>query len=70
MDCKLSKVEQEAQNFGIDLSLTNYNLSLSLEQRLVNHQRALNLVSKLKKAGQLYEQQLKRPTQTSARSSH
>ncbi len=67
MDCKLSKVEQEAQDFGIDLSLTNYNLSLSLEQRLTNHQRALNLVLELRKAGQQYEQQLKRSTQTPAR---
>ena len=67
MDCKLSKVEKEAQDFGIDLSLTNYNLSLSLEQRLTNHQRALNLVLELRKAGQQYEQQLKRSTQTPAR---
>ena len=67
MDCKLSKVEQEAQDFGIDLSLTNYNLSLSLEQRLTNDQRALNLVLELRKAGQQYEQQLKRSTQTPAR---
>ena len=67
MDCKLSKVEQEAQDFGIDLSLTNYNLSISLQQRLTNHQRALNLVLELRKAGQQYEQQLKRSTQTPAR---
>ncbi len=32
-------------------SLIDYNLSLNPEQRLINHQRALDTINELKKAG-------------------
>ncbi|MEK6772852.1 MAG: hypothetical protein AABY64_02830 [Bdellovibrionota bacterium] len=43
----VSQVDQES---NIDVSLIEYNLSLSEEERLINHQRALDTVNELIKA--------------------
>jgi len=39
----------EAERAGIDLSLIEHNLSLTYEQRAIQHERALALVLELKR---------------------
>ena len=41
---------QRAESYGIDLSLLTENLRLTLEERIDQHQAALELVSTLQKA--------------------
>jgi hypothetical protein len=52
----------------IDLSLLEYHLSLSPEERLRQHQRALNLTLQMKNAGQEYYARLRESPQSSSRS--
>lgn len=40
----------EKLNSTVDLSLIEFNLSLSFEERLINHQRALETIHELLKA--------------------
>lgn len=51
MDKKQTQAEKKAKEYGIDPSLTEFNLSLSYEERLEQHQRALELALALRKAG-------------------
>jgi len=51
MNFRSSKAAERALEYGLDLSLTEHNLTLTPEQRLVQHQEALNLVMALTEAG-------------------
>jgi hypothetical protein len=42
---------QEAERAGFDLSLIDDNLSLSYDQRAIQHQQALSLALELERAG-------------------
>jgi len=46
-----NKKQQNKEN-PIDSLLIEYNLSLTYEERLINHQRALDTLNELKKAGE------------------
>lgn len=50
MSAPLSAIE-EAERAGFDLSLIDDNLSLSYDQRAIQHQQALNLALELERAG-------------------
>jgi hypothetical protein len=43
---------EEAERAGFDLSLIEDSLSLSYDQRAIQHQQALNLALELERAGQ------------------
>ena len=45
-------IVQEFKSPDYDPSLIEYNLSLTYEERLINHQRALDTLNELKKAGE------------------
>ena len=49
--------ELDAQNYGIDLSLIEHNLSLSIEKRLEQHQGALEVVLELQAAKKRFDQE-------------
>lgn len=51
-------IEKKAKKEGIDLSLIDANLELSYTNRAILHQKALNLVLELKKAGSTYYERL------------
>ncbi len=51
----------------VDISLIDYFLSLSPEERLKQHQRTLNMVADLKKAGKDYYARLRKSPQNSPR---
>lgn len=42
-------------DFGVDLELLTYNLTLSYEERISQHQSALNLMVEIEQAGMLRE---------------
>ena len=48
----------------VDISLIEYNLSLSPEERLLNHQRALDTVNELLKAREQVYGELKSSSET------
>ena len=51
----------------IELSQLEYNLSLTVEERLINHQRALDIYFEMKKVHEeLYGQKPQQPTETAA----
>ena len=57
-DERLSPQTSELQKMGIDEALLDHNLALNYEQRLFEHQCALELADELRKAGTcFYEQQ-------------
>ncbi len=45
------RARQAALDYGIDLSITDYLLTLTPEQRLARHDEALELVKALRQAG-------------------
>jgi len=45
------KAIAEAENAGFDLSLVDSNLALTVEQRMLHHDSALEFVQQLRKAG-------------------
>ena len=49
MDTKPA-VHEEAEAYGIDISLLRANLRLTPEQRLRRHDRTLTMIEKLRKA--------------------
>ncbi len=49
----LSTAEKEASEYGIDLEMLFYNLSLPTEQRIQQHQQALNSLTLLQNAKKL-----------------
>ena len=49
---KNKKTTKQNEENSIDPSLIEYNLSLTYEERLINHQRALDTLNELKKAGE------------------
>ncbi len=49
MQPRLTRAEQEAVDYGIDLNLLLLNLELTVQQRIEQHQRALDMVNELKK---------------------
>ncbi|MFO1466608.1 MAG: hypothetical protein U1F35_09240 [Steroidobacteraceae bacterium] len=52
---------QQAKETGIDLSLVEASLRLSPEQRLVQHQAALDLVLAAEQAGRELRERTQRP---------
>lgn len=50
MEPTLSPEEKEIMESGIDIFMIDDNLSLSYEERLIQHQQALDLVLVLQKA--------------------
>lgn len=48
---------EEAERAGVDLSLLDDNLSLSYDQRAIQHQEALNLALELERAGRELREQ-------------
>ena len=53
----------ERDEWRIDVSLLEYNLSLTHEDRLFQHQQALNLFLEIQKAGRNYYAGLEQATQ-------
>jgi len=53
-DASYEQARQAALDFGIDLSITDYLLTLTPEQRLERHDQALELVTALRQAGMDY----------------
>lgn len=51
---------------GVDTTLIEYNLSLSINERLLNHQRALETVNELLKARKQVYGESESPTQAPA----
>lgn len=49
MESIRTKEEREAEEYGIDLNLLFDNLSLSPEERIDQHQRALDIINELKR---------------------
>ncbi|MEW6055084.1 MAG: hypothetical protein AB1540_00595 [Bdellovibrionota bacterium] len=49
--------ELEAQLFGIDLSLIDHNLNLTIDKRLEQHQGALELVLDLQEAKKRFDKE-------------
>lgn len=47
---------EEARKAGIDLSIIDSNLALSYEERIARHQAALDLMLKLREAGNAHAQ--------------
>jgi len=47
----IREAEEEARKYGLDTSLVDANLSLTFEERLRQHQEALNLIVALTSAG-------------------
>ncbi|MBI2339044.1 MAG: hypothetical protein HYU99_01580 [Deltaproteobacteria bacterium] len=45
----MTQAEKEAAEYGIDLNLLEYNLSLTCEKRLEQHQEVLNLANEIRK---------------------
>ena len=45
--------QSEIDLLEVDISLLEYNLSLSPQERLINHQRALDTFNVLRKAGEV-----------------
>jgi hypothetical protein len=52
MNAEDQKAIQEAEHAGFDLSLIDYNLSLSYEARVLQHDSALELMLALRAAGE------------------
>lgn len=50
MEKKEKSALERAQHYGIDTTLTSYNLSLTPEKRLIQHQNALDLLNQLIRA--------------------
>lgn len=63
MKSPLTQAEKEAIEYGIDVNLIEYNLSLTYKERFKQHQQALNTVLALQAAGQKMrdEQSLRNP---------
>ena len=53
MRLNATKAENEAIKFGVDIELIDYNLGLSFEDRLIQHQGALDLVFSLIEASEV-----------------
>lgn len=49
MSPPLTQAEKEAVDYGIDLNLLFLNLELTLEEKVKQHQRALDIINELKK---------------------
>lgn len=49
MQNPLTQAEKNAEVYGVDLNLLEYNLSLTYEQRLEQHQAALALANEIRK---------------------
>lgn len=58
---------EKAREYGIDVSLIDYNLSLSYEKRLEQHQSALELMEEMEKASRKHHEKFKRSSQNSPR---
>jgi hypothetical protein len=54
-------VIQQAEEAGYDLSLVDESLRLSPEQRLLQHQRSLDLVLAMEQAGRELRERTQRP---------
>jgi hypothetical protein len=55
---------EEAHRAGIDLSLIEYNLALSYEERVFQNESVLALIRELRKANGVYEGSSSSPTAT------
>ena len=60
----VSQIELDASMYGIDLRLIDHNLQLSFEERLYQHEAALELVQNLIEANNESFSQLKQPSET------
>ncbi|MBX7149197.1 hypothetical protein K1X76_08920 [bacterium] len=56
MDKKLTPIQQDAVNYGIDLSIIEDNLSQTPTERVLRLEAALDLIQELKKAKKYGEQ--------------
>lgn len=61
---QLNELEESAKKYGLDLSLTYANLELSLDERLIRHQQALNLMMEMQRAGEKYYERLEQTLRT------
>jgi hypothetical protein len=66
MDSKKSPAHQTTTHEAFDQSLIEYTLSLSPEERLVKHQKALNLVEELRQAGRSFYERSQQITKSPA----
>ncbi len=62
-----SSAWQQRNLYRIDTNLVSYNLSLSYEERLRQHQNSLDMVLSLQQAGRDYYAELEQPSHNPSR---